>query len=62
MLRAAAATQEQGARMEFSAENKLSRGTSFIAGGVCSGLAKYYGLKKGGLQACFVDNTRHTIR
>ncbi len=40
--------------MESSAENKLTRGTSFIAGGVCAGLAKYYGLKKGGLQACFL--------
>jgi phage shock protein PspC (stress-responsive transcriptional regulator) len=40
--------------MESSADKKLSRGSSFIAGGVCTGLAKYYGLKKGGLQACFL--------
>ncbi|MGB0936066.1 MAG: PspC domain-containing protein [Colwellia sp.] len=33
---------------------QLTRGKTFIAGGVCSGLAKYYGLRKGGLQACFV--------
>lgn len=62
MFRAVATTQEQGARMESSADIRLSRGTSFIAGGVCAGLAKYYGWKKGGLQACFVDNTRHTNR
>lgn len=35
-------------------EKKLTRGDTFIAGGVCAGLAKYYGLNKGGVQAAFV--------
>lgn len=33
---------------------RLTRGKSFIAGGVCAGLASYFGLKKGGVQACFL--------
>ncbi|MDG1751718.1 MAG: PspC domain-containing protein [Thalassotalea sp.] len=40
--------------MESSTNKKLTRGSTFIAGGVCSGLAKYYGLSKGGVQAGFV--------
>ncbi len=40
--------------MEFSGNKKLTRGSTFIAGGVCAGLAKRYGLNKGGIQACFL--------
>lgn len=40
--------------MEYSENKKLTRGSTFIAGGVCAGLAKYYGLNKGGVQAGFV--------
>ena len=44
----------KGICMESSTNKKLTRGSTFIAGGVCSGLAKYYGLSKGGVQAGFV--------
>ncbi len=40
--------------MIATTEKKLTRGATFIAGGVCAGLAKYYGLNKGGVQAAFV--------
>lgn len=40
--------------MITTTEKKLTRGSTFIAGGVCAGLAKYYGLNKGGVQAAFV--------
>ncbi len=40
--------------MELTETKKLTRGKSFIAGGVCAGLASYFGLKKGGVQACFL--------
>jgi phage shock protein C len=40
--------------MESKGIKKLSRGKTFIAGGVCAGLAKHYGLNKGGIQACFL--------
>ena len=40
--------------MEYSANKKLTRGSTLIAGGVCAGLAKYYGISKGGVQAGFV--------
>ena len=40
--------------MESGVQKRLSRGKTFIAGGVCSGLANYYGLRKGGVQAAFV--------
>lgn len=40
--------------MTTSTEKKLTRGSTFIAGGVCAGLANYYGLNKGGVQAAFV--------
>lgn len=40
--------------MMTTAEKKLTRGDTFIAGGVCAGLANYYGLNKGGVQAAFV--------
>ena len=39
--------------MEVSGMKKLMRSRSAFAGGVCAGLAKHYGLRKGGLQACF---------
>lgn len=39
--------------MDTASDKKLMRGESFIAGGVCAGLAKHYGLNKGGVQACF---------
>jgi phage shock protein C len=44
----------QGVGMGSNGINKLSRGKTFIAGGVCVGLAKHYGLNKGGVQACFL--------
>ena len=40
--------------MESTGNKKLERGATFIAGGVCSGLANYYGFSKGGIQAVFV--------
>ncbi|MCP4268761.1 MAG: PspC domain-containing protein [Candidatus Brocadiaceae bacterium] len=40
--------------MESSVNKKLTRGSTYIAGGVCAGLAKYYGKSKGGVQAGFV--------
>ena len=43
-----------GVDMESVEGKKLTRGSTFIAGGVCAGLAKYYGLNKGGVQAAFV--------
>jgi phage shock protein PspC (stress-responsive transcriptional regulator) len=45
---------QQGIIMEVSGMKKLMRSRSAFAGGVCAGLAKHYGLRKGGLQACFV--------
>jgi phage shock protein PspC (stress-responsive transcriptional regulator) len=45
---------QQGLLMEVSGMKKLMRSRSAFAGGVCAGLAKHYGLQKGGLQACFV--------
>jgi phage shock protein PspC (stress-responsive transcriptional regulator) len=44
----------QGIGMESTTNKKLTRGSTFIAGGVCAGLAKYYGISKGGVQAGFV--------
>lgn len=41
--------------MESSANKKLTRGSTFIAGGVCAGLAKYYCLNKGGRASLFSD-------
>ena len=40
--------------MKSSVNKKLTRGSTFVAGGVCAGLAKYYGISKGGVQAGFV--------
>jgi len=40
--------------MGSSVNKKLTRGSTFVAGGVCAGLAKYYGISKGGVQAGFV--------
>ena len=40
--------------MSAEVTKKLTRGSTFIAGGVCAGLAKYYGLNKGGVQLAFV--------
>lgn len=40
--------------MTSETTKKLVRGESFIAGGVCAGLAKRYELNKGGIQACFL--------
>jgi phage shock protein C len=40
--------------METVSNKKLTRGKTFVAGGVCAGLAKYYGISKGGVQAGFV--------
>ena len=40
--------------MESTEYKKLTRGSTWIAGGVCAGLAKYYGISKGGIQAGFV--------
>jgi phage shock protein PspC (stress-responsive transcriptional regulator) len=40
--------------METSKYKKLSLGPTWVAGGVCSGLSKHYGLSKGGVQAGFV--------
>ncbi|WP_416307296.1 PspC domain-containing protein [Neptunicella sp. SCSIO 80796] len=40
--------------MGSTTNRKLTRGSTFIAGGVCAGLAKYYGISKGGVQAGFV--------
>ncbi|XQW86712.1 PspC domain-containing protein [Thalassotalea piscium] len=40
--------------MESISNKKLTRGSTFIAGGVCAGLAKFYGISKGGIQAGFV--------
>jgi len=40
--------------MNITENKKLVRGSTFIAGGVCAGLADYYGLRKGGIQAAFV--------
>lgn len=44
----------QGVRMESTSNKKLTRGSTFIAGGVCAGLAKFYGISKGGVQAGFL--------
>jgi phage shock protein PspC (stress-responsive transcriptional regulator) len=44
----------QGVRMESTESKKLALGPTWVAGGVCSGLAKYYGISKGGVQAGFV--------
>ena len=43
--------------MDVIESKKLMRGKTFVAGGVCSGLANYYGWRKGGLQASFVITT-----
>ncbi|MEP7706835.1 PspC domain-containing protein [Paraglaciecola sp. 25GB23A] len=43
--------------MVVTEKRKLLRGSTFIAGGVCAGLANYYGLRKGGVQAAFVITT-----
>lgn len=40
--------------MSSTAEKKLVRVKTFIAGGVCAGLADHYQLNKGGIQACFL--------
>jgi phage shock protein C len=40
--------------MIITENKKLVRGSTFIAGGVCAGLADYYGLRKGDVQAAFV--------
>lgn len=40
--------------MESTGRERLTRGQTFIAGGVCAGLARYFGLRKGGVQACFL--------
>ena len=40
--------------MESIENKKLVRGSTFIAGGVCSGLANFFGLRKGGIQSAFV--------
>ncbi|MBO9491819.1 PspC domain-containing protein [Endozoicomonas sp. G2_1] len=40
--------------MESGVQKRLSRSKTFIAGGVCSGLADHYGFRKGGVQAAFV--------
>lgn len=40
--------------MEAEINKKLTRGSTFIAGGVCAGLATYYGMNKGAVQAAFV--------
>lgn len=33
---------------------QLTLGKTFVAGGVCAGLAEYYQVNKGGLQAVFL--------
>jgi phage shock protein C len=40
--------------MDSTRSKKLYRGKTWIAGGVCKGIADYYGFKKGGVQAAFV--------
>jgi len=40
--------------MESTESKKLTLGPTWVAGGVCSGLAKHYGISKGGVQAGFV--------
>jgi phage shock protein PspC (stress-responsive transcriptional regulator) len=40
--------------MEPTGSKKLLRSSSFVVGGVCSGLAKHYGLRKDGVQAVFL--------
>ena len=40
--------------MKSAESKKLALGPTWVAGGVCSGLAKYYGISKGGVQAGFV--------
>lgn len=45
---------EQGVCMQPSVNKKLTRGSTFIAGGVCAGMARYYERSKGGVQAAFV--------
>ena len=44
----------QGVRMKSTEPKELALGPTWVAGGVCSGLAKYYGIGKGGVQAGFV--------
>jgi len=43
--------------MESTGNNKLMRSSTFVAGGGCSGLAKHYGWRKGGVQAVFLFGT-----
>lgn len=40
--------------MDSTVKRELYRQKTFIAGGVCSGLAERFNLKKGGIQAAFV--------
>jgi phage shock protein PspC (stress-responsive transcriptional regulator) len=40
--------------MDPTESKKLALGPTRGAGGVCSGLSKYYGISKGGVQAGFV--------
>lgn len=44
----------QGKSMKFSESKELSLGPTWVAGGVCSGLAKHYDISKGVVQASFV--------
>ena len=37
--------------------DELYRGKTWIAGGVCAGIADYYGLRKGAIQRVFVLGT-----
>ena len=37
--------------------DELYRGKTWIAGGVCAGIADYYGLRKGVIQGVFVLGT-----
>ena len=43
--------------MESTGSKQLMRSSTLVAGGVCSGLAKYYGLRKGGIRAVFLFAT-----
>lgn len=40
--------------MESIENKRLTRGSTWVAGGVCAGLANHFGLRKGGIQAVFV--------
>ncbi|MBC3765654.1 PspC domain-containing protein [Neptunicella marina] len=43
--------------MHPTSAKELTRGDTFVAGGICAGLARHYGWNKGGVQAAFVVGT-----